>query len=138
MSGLQELAAIIGTEFALRSISKLYAFVAELRIAPAEIERIQTETFILDQTLRYLSSLDRAHLELRELSQSTDLALAVNRCGSSCDRLLYDLYRWTTTTRNTSLLRLRFRLHRRAINKVLVEIGTAKQTTIPALGVAQM
>jgi hypothetical protein len=139
MSGLQEIAAVIGlTEVACRAISSLYDFIKDLQNAPLEIERIKAETATLDRTLRYLSSLDTAHLELGDISQRTGLALAVNRCGDACDRLLRDLYRWTSNSKYTTLSRVQFRLHKSEIANVNSEISAAKQTTILALGVAQL
>lgn len=139
MAGLQELAAVIGiAEVAFRAISSLYDFVKDLQDVPLEIERIKAETSTLDQTLRYLSSLDATHIELCEISERTGLARAVNRCGAACDRLLRDLYRWTTNSRRNTISKIQFRLHRRAFQQVISEIDAAKQTTILALGVAQM
>ena len=136
---LQELAAVIGiTEVALRSVSALYEFLKDLQDAPLEIERIKAEASTLERTLQYLSSLDAAYIELRDLSQRTGLAVAVNRCGDACHRLLQDLYRWTPNSKHTTISRIQFRLHKRTIENVKAEISATKQTTILALGVAQM
>lgn len=52
MSGLQELAAIVGiTEATFRSISFLYNFLKGLQHAPREIETLRDEAASLNQTL---------------------------------------------------------------------------------------
>ncbi len=136
MSGIQEIAAIIGlTEVAFRSISSLYDFIEDLRHATVELERIKAETSSLIETLLILSSRVDADTELQALSRQVGLAKAVYRCDQACDKLLRELSRWAS---GSTLARVQFRVHKRSVDSVISEIAATKQTTILTLGITQL
>ena len=139
MSGLQEIAAILGiAETGFRAISRLYEFVMDLQHAPLEIENIRLETSMLQRTLSVLSSLAEEDVDVHRFARRIGLPCAVDRCGHACDRLYMDLTRWTQRGKHSWVARVQFRLHKKAIEGVMNDINVAKQTTILTVVVTQL
>lgn len=139
MSGLQEIAAILGiAESTFRSISKLYAFLAELKHVPFEIERLREETETLKRTLLSLSFLQFADEDTRRLVQRIGLPATVGRCNVSCDKLYQYFHGPVSTDRFSWRFRFQFLRHKKAVEGVLAEIYVAKQTTILTIVVTQL
>lgn len=139
MSGLQEIAAIIGVaEVSFRSICSLYEFFKDLKNVPKEIEAIRGETFALQQCLselRYLQDVDeKIHAAVRR----TGLSQAVTNCGEACAKLYELLYKWAATSKYNLLDRIQFRWDRKVINNVITQISNVKQTAILSVVVTQM
>ena len=139
MSGLQEVAAIVGiAEVSFRSILSLYEFVRELKHVPKEIERLRSEMSILTRSLSALSSFLVADSDAQSICQKIGLQEAIARCSEACRSLQEDLERWILPGGRTLRTKIQFRLHRKAIDAVLAQISFAKQTTILSVVVTQL
>ena len=140
MSGLQELAAIIGiTEAAFRSISSLYSFVKDLQNAPREIQTLRDETSSLNQSLlTLLKAVSRADIDVQTIAGDIGLPNAIHRCGKACVQLQSQLHAWTQSGPDALLARLQFRRHKKDIQSVVTEINAAKQTAILTVVITQL
>ena len=140
MSGLQELAAIIGlAETAFRSISSLYSFLKDLEHAPKEIESLLSETLALNGTLSaLLDALAGADSCIGSVAQRIGLPRAIDRCAEACNQLQVRLSRWTRAKDYSWVARVHFRRHKKAIEGVVADINVAKQTTILTVVVTQL
>lgn len=139
MSGLQEVAAIIGiAELSLRSISALYDLVGELKTVPQEIARIQNESSTLTQSLLALEHIIADNGEAKAIVQRIGLPTAIRNCGEACERLRDDIVRWTSSGGHSVRSKLQFRLHKKTIHNTLAQISFAKQTTILCVTITQL
>lgn len=140
MSGLQEIAAIIGiTEAAFRSISSLYNFVKDLQNAPREIQILREETACLNQSLfTLLKAYSSADIDIQAIASDIGLPNAIHRCGKACAELQRKLHVWTQSVLDTWLAKLQFRRHKKDIRSVVAEIDAAKQTTILTVVITQL
>lgn len=140
MSGLQELAAIIGiAETAFRSISSLYCFLKDLEHAPKEIESLLSEAYALNGTLSaLLEALASADICTRSVALRIGLPRAIERCGQACKQLETRLSRWIQVKDYSWVARVQIRRHKKEIESVVADINVAKQTTILTVVVTQL
>ena len=139
MSGFQEIAAIIGiAELSFRSISSLYDFVSGLKYVPKELERIQSETSILVQSLSALEFLSSADSDTHAIVERVGLPRAVANCGDACQTLHNALAKWNKPGQRSVASKVQYRLHRKTIDAVLAQISFAKQTTILCVVITQL
>ena len=139
MSGLQEIAAIVGIgESAFRSISALYNFLRSLHHAPADIANLQVQIAILEEILTALSAIEGLDGRTEELFEQIGLPQALYSCGQACNRLHNDLNKWTKSGKETWTTKIQFRWHRKSVDTTLAEIRSAKETTLLAVVVTQL
>ncbi|KAK5170527.1 uncharacterized protein LTR77_005115 [Saxophila tyrrhenica] len=139
MSGLQEIAAIVGiADAGFRSISALYDFLSSLRTAPAEIATLRNHISTLQRTLSVLSSVKGSNVRTQDLTRQVGLPHAIDSCGQACDKLRKDLERWTKSGSSNWKAQIQFRWHRKLVEAALAEIGHAKETTLLAVVVTQL
>ena len=139
MSGLQEIAAIVGiAELSIRSISSLYEFVSSLKHVPKELRRLQSEISTLVQSFSALDYLDSADSETKAIVQRVGLPAAIASCGGACQALQQDLLKWTKAGQQSLTSRIQVRLHKKAIESLLAHIDFAKQTTILCVVITQL
>ena len=139
MSGLQEIAAVIGiADAAFRSICSLYDYARDLKNAPKEIKTILNETSTLRLCLEELRILNSADEEVQATVRRIGLRRAVVDCGDACAEIHIYLEKWVGAKTETLKARIHYRRHKKAIESAIDEIVIAKQTTILALLIVQL
>jgi hypothetical protein len=139
MSGFELIAGVVGvSDVAIKSIVGLYNYVADLKDAPSEIQRIRAETQGVVTSLRGLEFLTTADKTIQNEAKRVGLAQSVETCGKTCRDLEKDLKNWTKSGPQALSSRIKVVQHKARIARYTTEICTAKSTISLAVGIAHL
>lgn len=141
MSGLQEIAAIIGVaEVSIRGISRLHKLLKDLKNAPKEIETLREETSGLYQTLSALQGLiEKSNVDdIGPLAQELRLISSLNRCGQACTKLQSSLPPINATEARTLLGRVKSFRRKKSIENVVDEIQRTQKIVLLTISVTNL
>jgi hypothetical protein len=139
MSGLETVAAILRiADVAFRSISSIYDIVQNQRGAPKEIEKLRTRVNILRNSLAGLKFLEGANAAIHTTVKSIRLPEAFIACALSCEALEKHLPNLISSRKTDFFAKIKYAIHKKDTQNVLVDINTAKIRTILTLEVTSL
>lgn len=111
-------------------ISSLYNAIGELETLPREFEGLKGEIAIIQQCIEQLSQLITADNETFEVFRRFQFTEAISVFAHTCAGFRQSLSKWATCPAGSRRVRARLWLHRKDIQRVRVEISSARETTI--------